>query len=68
MRRESDTRTDRPLVDGQDRIDRLTDIELEAEVTIAAAQPHRRADRLDALLHELARRRHPLGTPRLGSP
>jgi hypothetical protein len=34
----------------------LTDDELQAEVTIAAAEPSRRAHRLEALLLELARR------------
>jgi hypothetical protein len=58
MHREYDPRTGRPLVDGRDRIDALTDGELEEELTIAAAEP-RRADRLDALLHEQAKRRRP---------
>ena len=56
MDREYDPRTGRPLVHGEDRIDALTDGELEAELTIAAAEPHRRAQRLDAVLVELARR------------
>lgn len=55
--RDYDERTGRPLVDGRDRIEELTDPELEAEVTIAAAEPHHRARRLDALLLERARRR-----------
>jgi hypothetical protein len=57
MHREYDPRTGRPLVDGHDRIDALTDRELEHELTIAAAEPRHRADRLDALLYEQARRR-----------
>jgi hypothetical protein len=63
MTREYDRVTGRPLVDGCDRIDRVTVEELEAEVTIAAAEPRRRAERLDALLLELGRRR-----PRLAEP
>jgi hypothetical protein len=55
MRREHDEHTGRPLVDGRDSIEELTDDELEAEVTIAAAAPRRRG-RLDALLLERARR------------
>ena len=62
MKRDYDTRTGRPLVDGRDRIDALTDGELEAELTIAAAEPHHRAGRLDALLLERAKRRR-LTTP-----
>jgi hypothetical protein len=54
--REYDPRTGRPLVQGEDRIDALTDRELEAELTIAAAEPNRRAQRLDAVLVELTRR------------
>ena len=57
MRRERDQRTGRPLVDGRDSIEELSDDELEAEVTIAAAEPRHRALRLDALLLEQARRR-----------
>jgi hypothetical protein len=57
MRREYDDRTGRPLVDGRDLVEALTDDELETEVTIAAAEPLRRAGRLDALLLERARRR-----------
>ena len=59
MHREHDPRTGRPLVDGRDRLEALTDRELEQELTIAAAEPRHRADRLDALLHEQARRRRP---------
>jgi len=51
-----DTRTGRPLTDGEDRIDTLSNDELEAELTIAAAEPTRRANRLDDVLVELARR------------
>jgi hypothetical protein len=57
MTREQDERTGRPLVDGRDSIEALSDVELEAEVTIAAAEPRRRGMRLDALLLERARRR-----------
>jgi hypothetical protein len=55
--RQVDQRTGRPLVDGHDRIDALTDAELEAELTIAAAEPRRRGQRLDNLLLERTRRR-----------
>jgi hypothetical protein len=44
-------------VNGRDNIELLTTRELEAELTIAAAEPKRRAPRLDAVLLELARRR-----------
>jgi hypothetical protein len=57
MGREFDERTGRPLVDGVDRIEALTDEELEAELTIASANPHRRRERLDQLLLERTRRR-----------
>ena len=56
MERDYDPTTGRPLVQGEDRVDELTDDELEAELTIAAAEPNRRARRLDAVLYELARR------------
>lgn len=55
--RQVDQRTGRPLVDGDDRIEALTDDELEAELTIAAAEPRRRGERLDNLLLERTRRR-----------
>jgi hypothetical protein len=55
--RQVDQRTGRPLVDGYDRIEALTDDELEAELTIAAAEPRRRGERLDNLLLERTRRR-----------
>jgi len=55
--RQVDQRTGRPLVDGDDRIEALTDDELEAELTIAAAEPTRRGERLDNLLLERTRRR-----------
>jgi hypothetical protein len=55
--RQVDQRTGRPLVDGRDRIEALTDDELEAELTIAAAEPRRRGERLDDLLLERTRRR-----------
>jgi hypothetical protein len=51
-----DKLTGRPLTDGEDRIDTLSNDELEAELTIAAAEPTRRANRLDEVLVELARR------------
>jgi hypothetical protein len=54
-----DQRTGRPLIDGYDRIDALTDEELEVELTIAAAEPRRRGERLDNLLLERTRRRIP---------
>ena len=57
MTREHDARTGRPLVDGRDSIEELSDDELEAEVTIAVAEPRHRGPRLDALLLEQARRR-----------
>jgi hypothetical protein len=57
LRREQDQRTGRPLVDGRDSIEELSDDELEVEVTIAAAEPRHRGLRLDALLLERARRR-----------
>jgi hypothetical protein len=55
--RQVDQRTGRPLTDGHDRIDALTDDELEAELTIAAEDPRWRAERLDSLLLERTRRR-----------
>jgi hypothetical protein len=55
--RQVDDRTGRPLVDGHDRIEALTDDELEAELTIAAAEPRGRGERLDNLLLERTRRR-----------
>jgi hypothetical protein len=54
--REHDQRTGRPLVNGRDSIEELSDEELEAEVTIAVAEPRHRGLRLDALLLERARR------------
>lgn len=57
MRREFDRRTGRPLIDGDDRVEALTDEELEVELTIAAGNSTRRADRLDQLLLERTRRR-----------
>ena len=56
MERAYDPRTGRPLIDGRDDPQGLTDDELEAELTIAVARPQQRANRLDALLCELARR------------
>jgi hypothetical protein len=55
--RQVDQRTGRPLIDGRDNIEGLTDDELEAELTIAAAEPLRRAHRLDNLLLERTKRR-----------
>jgi hypothetical protein len=63
MKREYDRRTGRPLVDGRDLVEELTVEELEAEVTIAAAEPKHRANRLSDLLVELARRRAELVRP-----
>jgi hypothetical protein len=57
MRHERDERTGRPLVNGRDSIEELSDDELEAEVTIAVAEPRHRGLRLDALLLERSRRR-----------
>jgi len=57
MRREVDLRTGRPLVNGRDRIEALTDEELEVELTIAAAGASRRGERLQNLLLERTRRR-----------
>lgn len=57
MRREHDERTGRPLVNGRDSIEELSDDELEVEMTIAVAEPRHRGGRLDALLLERARRR-----------
>ena len=57
MSREHDVRTGRPLVNGRESIEELSDDELEVEVTIAAAEPRHRGPRLDALLLERARRR-----------
>jgi hypothetical protein len=55
--RQVDQKTGRPLVDGRDDIEALTDDELEVELTIAAGDAERRADRLDNLLLERTRRR-----------
>ncbi len=57
MRREFDRRTGRPLVGGRDRVEALTDEEIEVELTIAVANPERRGERLDQLLLERTRRR-----------
>jgi hypothetical protein len=56
MTRAYDTRNGRPLTDGSDRIDTLSDSELEAELTIAAGEPRHRARRLAELLSERGRR------------
>jgi hypothetical protein len=57
MQREYDRRTGRPLLRGRDDVQALTMEELAAELTIAAAEPRRRANRLNRLQHELDRRR-----------
>jgi len=57
MGREYDRRTGRPLADGREAIQALSDDELEVELTVAAAEPTRRELRLDALLLERTRRR-----------
>jgi hypothetical protein len=57
MSRDYDERTGRPLVEGRDAVDALTDEELEIELTVAAAEPLRRAKRLDEVLLERTRRR-----------
>ena len=57
MRHDYDRRTGRPIVDGRESIEELTNDELEREVTIAVSEPRHRARRLDALLLERARRR-----------
>ena len=54
--RQVDQRTGRPLVNGRDDIEALTDDELETELTIAAGDAERRATRLDNLLLERTRR------------
>ena len=54
--RQVDQRTGRPLIDGCDNIEALSDEELEVELTIAAGDPERRAERLDNLLLERTRR------------
>jgi hypothetical protein len=56
MERMYDPRTGRPLTSGKDDPQGLSDEELQVELTIAAARPHR-PHRLEALLHELARRK-----------
>jgi hypothetical protein len=55
--RQVDQRTGRPLIDGRDDVEALTDEELEIELTIAAGDAERRAERLDNLLLERTRRR-----------
>jgi hypothetical protein len=57
MSRDYDKRTGRPLADGSDAVEALTDEELEVELTVAAAEPVRRAKRLDDVLLERTRRR-----------
>jgi len=55
MERAYDARTGRPLIDGRDNPPRLTEDELQAELTIVSARPHQHANRLEARLLELAR-------------
>jgi hypothetical protein len=57
MRRNYDERTGRPLTNGRDSIEELSDDELEVELTIASGEPRHRGRRLDALLRERTRRR-----------
>jgi hypothetical protein len=57
MLRNYDGPTGRPLAGGRDLITELTDDELEIELTIAVAEPTRRAHRLDQLLLERAKRK-----------
>ena len=60
MGHDYDQRTGRPLeADGRFAVETLTDEELEVELTVAAAEPVRRATRLDDLLLERTRRRLP---------
>jgi hypothetical protein len=59
MRLDYDERTGRPLVNGREMIEELSDGELEQELTIAAEEPRQRAHRLAALLLERARRQTP---------
>jgi hypothetical protein len=63
MKHDFDQRNGRPIAGGREVVESLTDDELEAEVTIAVAEPRRRAIRLDALLLERARRRQELAGP-----
>jgi hypothetical protein len=57
MKRDYDNRTGRPLVNGRDSVEELSDDELEMELTIASGEPRHRGRRLDSLLLERARRR-----------
>jgi hypothetical protein len=57
LKRDYDKRTGRPLVNGRDSVEELSDDELEVELTIASAEPRHRGRRLDSLLVERARRR-----------
>jgi hypothetical protein len=53
-----DPDTGRPLADGHEAIETLSDDELEAELTVTAYDPVRRADRYEELVCEwLARKR-----------
>ena len=48
--------TGRPLVDGNEAVESLTDPELEAELTVASHDPVRRARRFDQLVAEWVKR------------
>ena len=53
-----DPHTGRPLADGHEAVETLSDDELEAELTVTAYDPVRRADHYDHLMGEwLARKR-----------
>jgi hypothetical protein len=47
--------TGRPLVDGNEAVESLTDPELEAELTVASHDPVRRAHRFEQLVAEWLR-------------
>ena len=57
MGTERDPRTGRPLYEGDDAVETLTDPELEAELTIALFDEERREHRIRRLEGELQRRR-----------
>jgi len=50
--------TGRPLADGDEAVETLTDPELEAELTVASFDPVRRASRYERLVGEWLRRGH----------
>ena len=58
LTRDYDGRTGRPMVNGRASVEELTDAELEAELTIASAEPRHRGRGLNALLLERTKRRH----------